>query len=136
MHGISPPEVVCNGKSKRSQHDFNKAPERYDTSEITPGIPGGGKTTSNAQKLGYFRPPLIPALFLTCESSQFDTAGHVVIEEDPPSFVVAFDDGVQSLRTDTVAWKTKKVRVTEPFFSYFNILSCEAVGEKSNFTQL
>lgn len=103
MHGISPPEVVCNGKSKRSQHDFNKASERYDTSEITPGIPGGGKTTSNAQKLGYFRPPLIPALCLTCESSQFDTAGHVVIEEDPPSFVVAFDDGVQSLRTDTVA---------------------------------
>lgn len=57
----------------------------------------------SAQKSGYFHPPLILALFLTCESSQFDTAGHVVIEEDPSSFVVAFDDGVQSLRTDTVA---------------------------------
>lgn len=41
---------------------------------------------------------------VVCESSQFDTAGHVVIKEDSSSFVVALDDGVQSLRTDAVAW--------------------------------
>lgn len=29
-----------------------------------------------------------------CESSQFDTAGHVVIEEDSPSFAVALEDGI------------------------------------------
>lgn len=33
-------------------------------------------------------------LFCTCERSQFDTAGYVVVKEDPPSFVVAFDDGI------------------------------------------
>lgn len=41
--------------------------------------------------------------WVTCESSQFDTTGHVVVEEDPSSFAVALEDGVQSLRTDAVA---------------------------------
>lgn len=40
----------------------------------------------------------------TSESSQFDTAGHVVVEEDSSSFAVALHDGAQSLRTDAVTW--------------------------------
>lgn len=44
-----------------------------------------------------------PALqFGTCESPQLHTASHVVIEEDPSTFVVALDDCIESLRTDAV----------------------------------
>lgn len=38
----------------------------------------------------------------TCESAQLHTAGHVVVEEDPAAFVVAFYDHVQSLGADPV----------------------------------
>jgi len=45
----------------------------------------------------------------TCERSQFDAAGHVVVEEDPPSFAVALDDDVQRLRTDAVScWRGRR----------------------------
>lgn len=39
----------------------------------------------------------------TCEGSQFDAAGHVVVKVDPPAFVVALDDGVHSRGADAVA---------------------------------
>jgi len=39
----------------------------------------------------------------TCETTQSDTAGHIVIKEDPAPFVVALYDCVQGLGADAVA---------------------------------
>lgn len=44
----------------------------------------------------------------TCEGSQFDAAGHVVVKVDPPAFVVALDDGVHSRGADAVAWNSEE----------------------------
>lgn len=78
LHGVSPPEVVCNRKSHQSGHRGTRLRQQHCLSTRA-------------------------AVFGTCEGPQFDTAGHVVVEIDSSSFVVALDDGVQSLRTDTVS---------------------------------
>ena len=49
----------------------------------------------------------------TCESSKFDTAGHVVIKVDSSSFVVALDDCIQSLRTDTVTCWSEREKMSD-----------------------
>lgn len=53
-------------------------------------------------------PEWSPGLAPTRERSQLDTTGHVVVKVDSPSSVVALDDGVQSLRTDAVAWRRRQ----------------------------
>lgn len=42
----------------------------------------------------------------TSDGAQLDTAGHVVVKEDPSSFAVALHDGVEGLRTQAVTWPT------------------------------
>lgn len=106
--------------------------ECHNTSEVTTGITGGIKPKAMSLsvhiKSMHLHEWLLTKrvrLFLsatdpgsasrTCESSQFDTAGHVVIKEDSSSFVVALDDGVQSLRTDAVAWYSGEENFTYLF---------------------
>lgn len=78
LHGISPSEVVCSGRTQVS-----------------------GAITYLSQQFPLLRHKWSVAR--TRKRSQFDTTGHVIIKVDSPSSVVAFDDGVQSLRTDAVA---------------------------------
>lgn len=100
LHGVSPPEVLWNIKSSQLIHHFSKTHLHLNqagmkrihslyvwTCQVT-SITANRRTCSSVG---------------TCESSQLDTAGHVVIEEDSSTFVVALDDHIQSLRADAVA---------------------------------
>lgn len=42
----------------------------------------------------------------TSDRAQLDAAGHVVVKEDPSTFAVALDDGVEGLRTEAVTCPT------------------------------
>lgn len=108
--------------------------ECHSTSEVTTGITGGIKPKAMSlsvhiksihlhewlltKRVRLFLSATDPgSASRTCESSQFDTAGHVVIKEDSSSFVVALDDGIQSLRTDAVAWHSGG-KISLIFFSF------------------